>query len=117
MAHLTAKLLPQTLKAEPDFKTGKYGSAFTSAFRKLDELICSKRGEEQLRALNKSLSGKPLEPDDKIGYRAGTTCIVLLLTKDKYFVGNLGDSRAVLSQNNQAVALSEDHKPDLPAEK
>ena len=115
VAHLIAKSLPSTLKTDTDFKSGNYRQAIVSTFKKLDELICSQRGEEQLRSLNKSLSGKPLSPDDKIGYRAGTTCIIMLITKDKYIVGNIGDSRAVLSRNHQAVALSEDHKPDLPA--
>lgn len=55
-----------------------------------------------------------MEVDDKIGYRAGTTLVLLLLTKDKYYVANAGDSRAILSRNNLAVALSNDHKPDLP---
>ena len=44
MAHLVAKLLPSTLKAEPDFKTGKFSEALTKTFRKIDELICSQRG-------------------------------------------------------------------------
>jgi serine/threonine protein phosphatase PrpC len=64
--------------------------------------------------LNKSLGGKALEVDDKIGYRAGTTLALLLLTKDKFYMANAGDSSVILSRNNQAVALSNDHKPDLP---
>ena len=58
VSHLVAKLLPETLKAEADFKAGKYGSAMTSAFYKIDELIASKKGEDQLRSINKSLKGK-----------------------------------------------------------
>lgn len=58
-----------------------------------------------------------MEPDDKIGYRAGTTCLALLLTKEKYYVANAGDSRAVLNCKDKAVTLSKDHKPELPAEK
>ena len=49
--------------------------------------------------------------EDKIAYRSGTTAIVALVTPSKLIVGNIGDSRAVLSRNGQAVALSHDHKP------
>lgn len=38
--------------------------------------------------------------EEKIGYRAGTTCLALILTKDKYYIGNVGDSRGVLCQKN-----------------
>lgn len=117
VAHLVSKLLPTTLKTDPDFKNKNYGQALITTFKKLDEVICSQRGEEQLKNLNKSLNGKPLGADEKIGYRAGTTCLALLLTKEKYIVANLGDSRAVLSRNNKAVALSTDHKPETPSEK
>jgi serine/threonine protein phosphatase PrpC len=40
-----------------------------------------------------------------------------LITKDKLYCANSGDSRAVLCQNNEAVELSYDHKPDNPGEK
>ena len=117
VAQLVAKILPNTLKTDTDFKAGKYSSAISNTFKKVDEVICSAKGEEDLRSLNKALGGKKIEPDDKVGYRAGTTCLVLLLTKDKYYVGNVGDSRAVLSRNSKAVALSTDHKPDSAGEK
>lgn len=53
----------------------------------------------------------------RISYRAGTTAVVVLMTKDRYFVANIGDSRAVLSRASKAVPLSTDHKPDVPSEK
>ncbi|KAF6207040.1 hypothetical protein GE061_018278 [Apolygus lucorum] len=50
----------------------------------------------------------PEEP----GMDSGCTAVVALITKDKLFVANAGDSRAVLSRNGTAVDLSVDHKPE-----
>lgn len=46
----------------------------------------------------------------------GTTACVVLVTKDKIYCTNSGDSRAVLCKNGKAVALSFDHKPQNPDE-
>jgi serine/threonine protein phosphatase PrpC len=54
---------------------------------------------------------------ERVGYRAGTTAVVLLVTKHRLYVANIGDSRAVLSRSDTAVPLSTDHKPDLPSER
>lgn len=44
---------------------------------------------------------------------AGATGCVVLITKDRIFCANAGDSRAVLCQTgNRAIGLSEDHKPN-----
>ena len=42
---------------------------------------------------------------------------MILVTTDKYFIANVGDSRAVLSRNQKTIALSRDHKPDDAIEK
>lgn len=50
--------------------------------------------------------------------QAGCTAIVLLITPEKYYVANAGDSRCVLyTKDNKVTALSEDHKPDDEKEK
>lgn len=81
----------------------------------MDDLLISNRGEEDLTVISQRLGVN--HKQDKISYRAGTTAIVLLVTKDRYYVANIGDSRAVLSRCGSAIPLSTDHKPDLPSEK
>ncbi|KAJ1606175.1 PP2C-like protein phosphatase [Cryptosporidium canis] len=52
----------------------------------------------------------------------GTTAVVAVIVpgeNDEFpylIVANAGDSRAVLSRSGQAIALSHDHKPELPLE-
>ena len=115
VSHYAAQLLPKELIKDQNFKLKNYGKALTSTFKKIDEIIVSARGEEELAVISKRLGVTASQGGEKIGYRAGTTAVVLLITKNRYFVANIGDSRAVLSRANTPVPLSFDHKPDLPA--
>jgi serine/threonine protein phosphatase PrpC len=110
-------MLSKEILNEPYFKLKNYPKALTSVFKRIDELLLSSRGEEELRVINKRLGGLPASNGEKISYRAGTTAIVLLMTKDRYYVANIGDSRAVLCRGDTTVALSTDHKPDLATER
>ena len=48
---------------------------------------------------------------------AGATTLIAMITpEDVLYVGNAGDCRAVLCSAGEAIALSIDHKPTLPAE-
>lgn len=51
--------------------------------------------------------------------KSGSCAIVLLIVGDRCFTVNVGDSRAVLSQNRggNVHALSKDHKPNDEYEK
>eukprot|EP01024_Parvocaulis_polyphysoides_P037485 TRINITY_DN33412_c0_g1_i3.p1 TRINITY_DN33412_c0_g1~~TRINITY_DN33412_c0_g1_i3.p1 ORF type:complete len:566 (-),score=115.09 TRINITY_DN33412_c0_g1_i3:789-2486(-) len=42
----------------------------------------------------------------------GSTALVMLLSTNSIYVGNVGDSRAVLCRNGEALPLSDDHKAD-----
>ena len=55
------------------------------------------------------IEGPPMPPSAD---NVGCTAVVALLSKSAVTVANAGDSRAVLCRNGQAIALSEDHKPN-----
>jgi serine/threonine protein phosphatase PrpC len=46
----------------------------------------------------------------------GTTGAVCLITGDKIYCANAGDTRIVLSRKGRAVRLTFDHKADIPEE-
>jgi serine/threonine protein phosphatase PrpC len=73
---------------------------FNSAFRAIDNKLQDSR-------INSSASG--------------TCCNMILISKEKCYIANLGDSRAVLcrthGQNFETIDLSTDHKPSRADEK
>lgn len=48
---------------------------------------------------------------------SGSTCIIMFIINDKIITANAGDSRAMLSCQNNIRQLSYDHKPDNKDEK
>lgn len=60
----------------------------------------------------KSATQDTMENED-----AGCTANVVLITKDRIYCANSGDSRAVLCEDGKEVELSHDHKPDNEEEK
>ena len=50
------------------------------------------------------------EQEDEDSKIAGSTATVALVRRDKVIVANVGDSRAVISRNGQAVNLSTEHR-------
>lgn len=69
-----------------------FSQALAQAFRSTDEEFAKLGGDEDQLAL------------------VGTTAVVVLLSSKSMFVANCGDSRAVLSRNGHAFALTDDHK-------
>ena len=80
----------KTLESIPEFQAENFEVALRKAFLKLDADV-----------------GKQTYAVD-----TGTTACVVLVTPQMIYCSNAGDSRGVLSRDNKAVPLSEDHKPD-----
>jgi len=92
-----SKELDKILINEEEFKLKNYDKALKSAFFKLDDQM--QQDEELLNC------------------EAGSTAVVSLITNKTLYIANCGDSRAIISTNGKASALSIDHKPTLPDEK
>lgn len=46
----------------------------------------------------------------------GTTANIVLMTNDKLYVANVGDSLAIMYKNKKAIRLNTEHKPNLKVE-
>lgn len=75
---------------QAEFKTQDFGKALEKTFLALDAQV----------------------KKEDYANDTGTTSCVVFFTKTHIFCANAGDSRAVLNNNDKAIALSEDHKPD-----
>lgn len=85
--------------------------ALALAIGSMDELLTKEI--EYLRSFTGQWREQPLDGASRVG----CTAAVCLVQADFIFVANVGDSRTVLARDNKAIALSEDHKPDLPKER
>lgn len=83
------------LKNSSTFKHGDVSNALVDTFMSIDKDFVYKG-----------------EPDGT------TSCVCVIIGKDKIICANAGDSRAIVVKGDgSAVAMSIDHKPDLPSEK
>ena len=95
------------------------------AFVEIDHLLISKQGHDiltQYELEEKNLNSKtmltslnPVEDYQvkQIPLTSGCTACVVLLTPDKIFCANAGDSRGILAfkEKSEIIELSTDHKP------
>jgi len=97
VALYTGDNLHQIVAKQEAFKTGDLKKALQDGFLATDRAILSDpKYEEEV---------------------SGCTATVGILTKDKIYVANAGDSRTVLGVKGRAKPLSFDHKPQNEAEK
>ena len=116
-------------------------NALIETFLKMDELMLTKNGKEELSKLNalskkeddeqdkrnkknkeqdfyKYLDPKNSEDCDIATITGCTACVVVVDHKSKkIYFANAGDSRAVICKKGIAYQMSHDHKPDSAKEK
>jgi protein phosphatase 1G len=84
-----------------------------AAFFQMDQMLADPRNLEELRSLStEKVSKQQLVHPDFMG----CTASVCFIQRDLVVVANAGDCRAFLSRGGTAIDMSEDHKPNLPAE-
>lgn len=84
------------IKATEEYATGVYDEAIISACLQIDNKI------------NEMFKDRDQVP--------GSTANMAFIVDKELFVSNIGDSRCVGCIDGEAVALSVDHKPDVPVE-
>ena len=96
--------IPRLLFDNPSFTQGtNIGHALTDAFARTQELL---EAETRAGRLDAAASG--------------TTATVVVQLQSKLWVAHVGDSRTIIfprSQPDMVLALTEDHKPNLPLER
>ncbi|GAB7356326.1 hypothetical protein MBLNU459_g7119t3 [Dothideomycetes sp. NU459] len=97
VALYTGEHLHKIIAKQEAFKSGNFEQALKDGFLAIDRAILNDpRYEEEV---------------------SGCTATVGIVTKDKIYVGNAGDSRTVLGVKGRAKPLSFDHKPQNEGEK
>ena len=131
--HFTEEFLKNQNYLRNDIKR-----ALEENYQKMDSLMLEKEGSEELLAeykkskeeaskikennknaqiekLREAIDPKE-QPDAQISMFTGCTANVLVIQDKKLFFANAGDSRSVLCRKGQAIPMSVDHKPTIPAE-
>ena len=83
---------------------------------KMDTLLLSPEGKREIASIQEEMRKKDNAPKYEEDSHAGCTANVVLITPEKVYCANAGDSRAVASVAGKADPLSYDHKPEDPAE-
>lgn len=90
-------------------KQMQWEEVFTSCFLKIDDEVGGRVSRSIPGGNSDAFTGtlEPVAPET-----VGSTAVVALICSSHIIVANCGDSRAVLYRGKEALALSNDHKPN-----
>ncbi|CAE8643462.1 unnamed protein product [Polarella glacialis] len=108
VSRYVARKLPGVLAELP---AGDPEDALRAAFARLDELLWQPAVARELVELT-----HPQNQPQSSADRCGSTAVCCLVRGNELLLAHAGDSRAVLCRSGEAIALTEDHKPNLPVE-
>ena len=102
----------EILKNLESYKTGNYKIALQEAFVEIDFMLVSSEGHQLMKKIYKENQNSGMDIIKGIAFTEGCTACVVLITKNKIYCANAGDSRALIGTKNCGVIeLSHDHKP------
>lgn len=121
MAIYSKRHLKDLIKATPAFHKSDFAQALKDGFVQIDEKLRTAEGKKELKEISNELVKDQglygtADPDE-LANGIGCTACVALITRSEIYVANAGDSRSVLCRKGTAIAMSEDHKPDLERER
>lgn len=112
-----AKNFISELMQNTHYQSGRYDSALSQTFLRMDVLLQTEAGKQQLVRFMRDLPEGAAVSANDCDSMAGCTSVVALLNGNELYVANAGDSRCVLAKKGKAIEMSIDHKPDLSYEK
>ncbi|CAI9267586.1 unnamed protein product [Lactuca saligna] len=83
----------------------QWEKVFTNCFQKVDDEVGG-------RVSRKTPESESLIPEPVAPETVGSTAVVAVICSSHIIIANCGDSRAVLYRGKEAIALSNDHKPN-----
>ena len=104
----------EVLKATSGYQQKVYPLALKEMFLGLDAQMLTPEGQQKIQEILRSTNDSEALGTDSM---AGCTANFALIKDGFLYCANSGDSRCVLCRGGQAVAMSEDHKPEQERER